>query len=48
MGSRGKRVFGERNREDTGLAVTVCCDMGIPGELGVTDCSWWAGKGVVW
>lgn len=48
MGSRGKRVWGGGNREGTELAVTVWCETGVPGELGVTNCSRWVGKGVPW
>lgn len=39
-GEQEKEGVLERNREDTGWTVTICCDMGIPGELGVTDCPW--------
>lgn len=46
MGSSGKRVLGGRNREGTGLAVTLQCDLGAPDELGVTSCSLCIRKGI--
>ena len=39
MGSREMRVLGERKGVGTGLAVTMQCDIGASGELGVSSCS---------
>lgn len=40
-------MVGGGSREGTALAVTMQCDLGAPGELGVTHCSLCIRKGIL-